>query len=216
MNFYDIAIKQPHLLIAGTTGSGKSTAIHGIINTVLNLPRVSLWLVDPKRVELNQYKNSPKVDAYASTAPGAALLLRSACEEMERRYRTLEKAGLQKWENGDIYIIIDELADLLIVPDKKIAAEIKTYLSRLAQLGRAARVHLIVATQFVRRSVLPLALVANIPAVVGLRTRDKLESRLLIGCAGCEALPMYGECYFAAPEFLQPQKMKICRVSKGN
>lgn len=209
MNFFDLAINQPHLLIAGTTGSGKSTAMHGLIKTALARDNSQLWLVDPKRVEFSQYVNTPKVYAYASDAAGAALLLRTACEEMERRYKTLQTAGLKKWQNGDIYIFVDELADLLIVPERRKAVEIRNYLSRLAQLGRAANIHLIVATQFVRRSVLPLALIANIPAVVGLRTRDKLESRMLIGLPGCEQLPMFGYCLFACPQYKQPIALKI-------
>lgn len=201
------ALKQPHILTAGTTGAGKSVVMKKLIEAAATRPASEIYLIDPKRVEFSPYYN--RAAGYSKTAPGAALLLSECCARMDARYKTLEKAGLTEWRNGDIYIFVDELADLLIVPEKKQAQEIARYLSRLAQLGRAAHIHLIVATQFVRRQTLPLALVANIPAVIGLRTRDKLESRLLIGRAGCEALPKHGEGYYISPDYLTPQKIQI-------
>ena len=208
MTFYETAIKQPHLLIAGTTGSGKSVTMHKLIEAALTLPRAELWMIDPKRVEFSRYIDHG-ANYYASRTDAAAEALRFACSEMDKRYATLEKAHLTEWKNGDIFIFIDELADLLIVPPRPQAREIEKYLSRLAQLGRAAHIHLIVATQFVRRQTLPLALVANIPAVIGLRTRDRLESRMLIGAPGCEMLPRYGYGYYLSPDYLRPQKIEI-------
>lgn len=215
MNFYQTAIKQPHLLIAGTTGAGKSTALHGIIKYLIanNSPKqCRMWMIDPKRVELSRYKNNGFCDCYAATPAGAKLMLADACKIMDTRYKMMERNGQTDYNGNDIYIFIDELADLLILPDKKTANLIRVYLSRIAQLGRAAKIHLFCATQFIRRSVLPEALIANMPSAVGLRTRDKLESRMIIGTAGCEDLPMYGYCLFRTPEKRDPVCLPVPKI----
>lgn len=215
MEFYSLAARQNHLLIAGTTGSGKSTAFHGIIKYLIdhNNPNdYNLWLIDPKRVELSKYKKLGFCDCYASTPDGAKDMLEYACQIMDTRYKYMERTGLTDYTGSDIYIFIDELADLLILPDKKTAHFIRVYLSRIAQLGRASHIHLFCATQFIRRSVLPEALIANMPSAVGLRTRDKLESRMIVGTAGCEDLPMYGFCLFRTPESRDPICMPVPKI----
>ena len=215
MEFYSLAARQNHLLIAGTTGSGKSTAFHGIITYLMakkNPAECRMWMIDPKRVELSRYKNNGFCDNYAATPDGAKSMLEYACQIMDKRYKYMEQNGLTDFNGNDIYIFIDELADLLILPDKKTAHFIRVYLSRIAQLGRAAHIHLFCATQFIRRSVLPEALIANMPSAVGLRTRDKLESRMIVGTAGCEDLPMYGFCLFRTPESRDPICMPVPKI----
>lgn len=195
--FSDMA-KQPHLLIAGATGSGKSVIISGIIYNLLHETpdRAGLILIDPKRVELSQYRRLPHCIRYASEPGEHVSALEKALEITEQRYKAMSKRGLRMYDGGDVYVIIDELADLMTT-DRK---HIQPLIQRLCQIGRAARVHVIAATQCPLASVIPTAISVNFDARVGLRTRNAQDSRNILGEAGCEQLPRYGYGYYRTPE----------------
>lgn len=190
---------QPHLLIAGATGSGKSVVINGIIHALLtcNSPaKTRLVLIDPKRVELVQYRALPHVIAYASEPDEHVQALKKSIGIIEDRYRQMQKAGQRKFTGSDVYIIIDELADLMTTQKK----EVMPLLQRICQIGRAANVHVIAATQCPLASILPTAIKVNFDSRVGLRCRSGQDSRNILGVTGCETLPRYGQGYYMRPE----------------
>ena len=198
--YYDMS-KQPHLLIAGATGSGKSVVINGIIHSLLtnHSPATAQFiLVDPKRVELVQYKRLPHTIAYASEPGEPARALRQALTLIDERYSAMQHHGLRKYDGADVYVIIDELADLMTT-DKK---TVQPLLQRICQIGRAAKVHVIAATQCPLASVIPTAIKVNFDSRVGLRCRSGQDSRNILGQTGCESLPRYGQGYYMTPEGL--------------
>lgn len=199
---YADMLRQPHLLIAGATGSGKSVVINALIYTALfnhptNGSGGSLFiLIDPKRVELAQYKSLPHVLHYASEPDTMRQALYNAMTLCENRYKAMQKDGSRKYKGGDIYIIIDEFADLMTTQKRLIMPIIQ----RLAQIGRAAKVHIILATQTPIAKVLPTEIKCNFDARVALRTRSAQDSRNITGVAGCETLPRFGYAYYMTPE----------------
>lgn len=200
--YYDMA-KQPHLLIAGATGSGKSVVINGIIQSLLacEFPNTAQFiLIDPKRVELVMYRDLPHTLRYASEISEMIQALRYALFAIDDRYKAMQKQGLRKWTDGDVYIFIDELADLMTTCKK----DVQPLIQRIAQVGRAAGVHIIAATQCPLASVIPTAIKVNFDARVGLRTRSAQDSRNILGQTGCETLPRYGFGYYMTPERMKP------------
>ena len=195
--FADMAA-QPHLLIAGATGSGKSVVINGIIYTqLLHCPDKSAFIfIDPKRVELIQYKNIPHCLMYASEPDEMVNALQQTLSVIERRYRKMQEERIRMYTGSDIYVIIDELADLMTTNRKMV----EPLLQRICQIGRAAKVHVIAATQCPIASVIPTEIKCNFDARVGLRTRSAQDSRNILGLAGCEQLPRYGQAYYMTPE----------------
>ena len=184
---YKDMLKQPHLLIAGATGSGKSVVINGLVYTALydSPAAVQFILIDPKRVELVDYKPLPHTVQYASE-PGEMV-------------QALEKAQrVKKYSGAALYVIIDELADLMTT-DRR---HVQPLLQRLAQIGRAANVHIIAATQCPLAAVIPTPIKVNFDARVALRTRSAQDSRNILGVKGCELLPRYGQGYYMTPDGL--------------
>lgn len=199
-NLYLDALKQPHLLIAGATGSGKSVLVNGLIYTSLfcDPARVKLILIDPKRVELSAYKPLPHVLRYASEPDTMLSALQYAMTLTESRYKKMQKAGVRKTQEADVYVIIDELADLITTQKKAVLP----LLQRLAQIGRAAGVHIIACTQCPLAKVIPTEIKVNFDSRFGLRTRSAQDSRNILGVTGCEFLPRYGKGYYMSPEGL--------------
>ena len=194
--FSDMAT-QPHLLVGGATGSGKSVVINGIVATLLydSPAEVQFILIDPKRVELIDYKNIPHTIAYASEPEEMVSALRKAMDITEARYQEMQKRREKKYSGADLYVIIDELADLMTTDKKRVLP----LLQRLCQIGRAARVHVIGATQCPLATVIPTPLKVNFDSRVALRTRSKQDSRNLLEQGGCELLPRYGQGYYMKP-----------------
>lgn len=194
--------RQTHLLIAGATGSGKSVVINGIISTLLyRLPGdcengVGLILIDPKRVELARYRGLPHVIRYASEPSEMLSALNYAMQITEYRYKLMQKRRQLKYSGGDIYVIIDEFADLMTTQGKTV----KPLIQRLAQIGRAARVHIILATQTPIAKIIPTEIKCNFDSRVGLRTRSAQDSRNILGYTGLEALPRYGQGIYMTPD----------------
>lgn len=195
------ALAQPHLLIAGATGSGKSVIINGLIYTALHrLPLdrpggAQFILVDPKRVELVQYSRVPHTIRYASEPAQILDALRLAMVITEDRYKRMQARRLRKYPGGDVYVIIDEFADLMTTD----ARTVKPLIQRLAQIGRAARVHIILATQTPIAAVLPTEIKCNFDARFGLRTRSAQDSRNILDRPGLEMLPRFGQAIYRTP-----------------
>lgn len=207
----DIA-KWPHALIAGATGSGKSVCINTIITSILykaDPNEVKLIMVDPKQVELGIYNGIPHLLIPVVTeAKKAAGALNWAVQEMMRRYDLFKNAGVRKLEmynklmekNGgekipQLVIIIDELADLMMVAAK----EVEDYICRLAQLARAAGIHLIIATQRPSVDVITGLIKANVPSRIAFFVSSQVDSRTILDKAGAEKLLGMGDMlYFPA------------------
>nr|WP_296960378.1 FtsK/SpoIIIE domain-containing protein [uncultured Mediterraneibacter sp.] len=195
---YENMMEQPHLLIAGATGSGKSVVINGIITTALfKAPtEVQFILIDPKRVELVDYRYLPHTAFYASEPDDMVRALQMAMNIIEMRYKQMQSARQKKYTGTELYVIIDELADLMTTNKKQVMPLIQ----RIAQVGRAAGVHLICATQCPLAKVIPTEIKVNFDARVGLRTRSAQDSRNILGFNGCEELPRYGQAFYMNPD----------------
>ena len=198
--FSDI-LSQPHTMIAGSTGSGKSVAMNGIISTLLHrLPfdqkrndgpdGAQMILIDPKRVELARYKSLPHVLEYASGQNPEAWLkaLKTAVTIMDRRYSAMERSGLLDYTGGDLYVFIDEWASINS-KNNKLRGECVAQLLRLVSEGRAAKVHVIMATQVPKANIIPTEIRDNFIARLALMTETKLQSRVIIDTDGCECFP---------------------------
>lgn len=201
-NLYLDILKQPHTLIAGTTGSGKSCVMNGIIYTALySSPSRALFiLIDPKFTELTMYKDLPHTIAYSTDPAEAHRILNNVCNLITDRYKRAVAQGMKTSNETDVYIFIDELGDLILSEPG-----IVDTLGKIARIGRAANVHLIAATQCPNRKTLSAEFAANCPARLGLRCRDKIESRQIIGTNDTVSLPLHGFAYYQAPQFLTPQ-----------
>lgn len=225
--------KMPHLLIAGTTGSGKSVMINSIITTLLMraLPEdVRLIMVDPKRVELAGYNGLPHLYVPVVTEPKqAASALQWAVSEMECRLKVFERLNVRKistynekqaageFEHYDnppqkmpyLVIIIDELSDLMMVAGKDVEASIV----RIAQLGRAAGIHLIVATQRPSSNVVTGLIKANITNRIAFNVATGIDSRVIIDQMGAEKLTGLGDMLFSKVDWGKPRRIQGCFVS---
>ena len=193
---YADMLNQHHTLIAGETGSGKSVLINGLIATSLyKAPtEVQFILIDPKRVALKKFATLPHVIKYANDTDMIEAL-QYAVNLMMVRYEAMERAGLEDYTGSKVYVIIDELADLMTTAAKAVTPLIQ----RLCQLGRAAGISVIAATQCPLSSIIPTPIKVNFTAKVGLHVAAAQHSRNIIGKVGCEALPQHGKCYYVAP-----------------
>lgn len=193
----DDMLKQDHLVIGGTTGSGKSTLLHSLIySALIHSPvRTQFILIDLKGVELIDYEQLPHTIAYADEPADAIRALEHAVRIMRNRLDVMKKERKKLYDGSDVYIIIDELAVLM----QTTKAKTLPLLADLMRLGRAAKVHVIGATQNPSRSKgggLPSEVIANVTASLALRCRSSIESRQIIGVGGAEKLPLHGEGYY--------------------
>ena len=202
--------KMPHLLVAGATGSGKSVCINGIIVSILYKAKpdeVKFLMVDPKMVELNGYNGIPHLLAPVVTDPRrASLALKQVVREMEKRYELFSKSGTRNIEGYNQYVrntgkgeplpfivvIVDELADLMMVA----AGDVEDSITRLAQMARAAGIHLIIATQRPSVDVITGVIKANIPSRIAFGVSSQVDSRTILDTAGAEKLLGRGDMLF--------------------
>ena len=205
--FIDIA-KMPHLLIAGQTGSGKSVAVNTLISTLISKKsekEVKFIMVDPKMVELMPYNDIPHLLVPVIIDPQqAAIALRWAVNEMENRYKQLMENGVRniKTYNGlsfvekmpYIVIIIDELADLMMVA----SGSVEESIARIAQKARAVGIHLVVATQRPSTDVITGMIKANLPSRISFALRSQIDSRTILDTAGAEKLLGQGDMLLLA------------------
>lgn len=206
-NLYLNALGQTHLLVGGTTGSGKSVLVNGLIYTALfRAPSaVQFILIDPKRVELVEYKPLPHVLRYASEPDTMTAALDLAMNATESRFTVMQSEGVKKWRGGDLYVIIDELADLMTTNRKTV----QPLLQRLCQIGRAARVHVVACTQTPISAVIPTQIKVNFDSRFILRTRTAQDSRNLMDRTGAELLSRYGQAYYSTPEYIPPALVTV-------
>ena len=197
-------VDAPHVLVAGTTGSGKSVLLNTIVCGLLvklTPVRLRLVMIDPKRVELSQYKGIPHMERPPiKIASEAVEVLEKLVAVMERRYQAMERRGLKnvkglELEFPRIVVVVDEFADLMLTAKKKI----ETPIVRLAQLGRAAGIHLIIATQSPRKDVLTGLIKANVPTRIALTTADQRESLVILDHGGAEKLRGRGQGILKMP-----------------
>ena len=203
---YSQLISEPHLLIAGATGSGKSVLINSLIARLLmgsSPATAKLILIDPKKVELAALAKLPHCIGYADTAETAKIELTEAVNIMMSRYGDMRKRNLKNHDGDHIYIIIDEYADLMVQAKKSI----EPLITRIVQLGRAANIHLIIATQRPTREVIAGAIRVNLDCKIALHTATAQDSRNIIEAKGAEALPRFGYGYILNPDGLNPYKL---------
>jgi S-DNA-T family DNA segregation ATPase FtsK/SpoIIIE len=213
----------PHLLIAGQTGSGKSVMINTFLTSLLyrNSPAdLKLILVDPKQVEMALYHDIPHLLSPVITEPEKCIsALKWAVAEMERRLKAFSEVGKRniaeynkvKQEEGMPYIVIviDELADLMMMA----ARDVEALIVRLAQKARAAGIHLVVATQRPSVDVITGLIKANIPARIAFTVVSQVDSRTIIDGVGAEKLLGRGDALFSIPEYVKPKRVQGALIS---
>lgn len=231
---FDLA-RMPHLLIAGTTGSGKSVTINAIITSLLYRAKpdeVKFILIDPKKLELSSYRalegyhliTTPGVGEYVLTTPKNAIAaLKAALREMDRRHALFTEAGVRNIEEYRaksardsalepvpyIVVIVDELADLMITSGK----EVEEPITRLAQMSRAVGIHLVIATQRPSVDVITGLIKANFPARIAFQVASKIDSRTILDQMGAEKLLGRGDLLFLQPGTSEPARMHAAFIS---
>ncbi|WP_127531695.1 FtsK/SpoIIIE family DNA translocase [Paenibacillus kobensis] len=213
--------KMPHLLVAGATGSGKSVCINGIITSILYKAKpdeVKFMMIDPKMVELNMYNGIPHLLAPVVTDPRrASLALKKIVVEMEKRYELFSKSGTRNIEGYNtlmeanpaavlpyIVVIVDELADLMMVA----ANDVEDSITRLAQMARAAGIHLIIATQRPSVDVITGVIKANIPSRIAFGVSSQVDSRTILDMVGAEKLLGRGDMLFLPVGMSKPIRVQ--------
>jgi S-DNA-T family DNA segregation ATPase FtsK/SpoIIIE len=221
--------KMPHLLVAGSTGSGKSVSLNSMICSILYKAtpvNVRFLMIDLKMLELSFYDGIPHLLLPVVTNPkNAKTSLRWLIDEMERRYTMMAEMGVRsiekynqktaKQEGQDvlpyIVVVIDELADLMMVSTR----EVEEYIARLAQMARASGIHLILATQRPSVDVLTGIIKANFPARISCQVSSKVDSRTILDANGAESLLGYGDMLFMSPGLSKLQRIHGPFVSEG-
>ncbi len=220
--------KMPHLLVAGSTGSGKSVSLNSMICSMLYKAtpiNVKFLMIDLKMLELSFYDGIPHLLLPVVTnAKNAKASLRWLIDEMERRYKMMAEKGVrnidkynQKMVKGNmeaipyIVVVIDELADLMMVSTK----EVEEYIARLAQMARASGIHLILATQRPSVDVLTGIIKANFPARISCQVSSKVDSRTILDTNGAESLLGYGDMLFLSPGYGRLQRLHGPFVSES-
>lgn len=215
--------RMPHLLIAGATGAGKSVAINAFIASILfkaTPEDVRLLMIDPKRIELSVYEGIPHLLHPVVVEPKmASRALIWAVREMERRYRLLEEFRVKSYDSYNqvadeklpyIVIIVDELADLMMVASK----DVETSIARLAQMARAAGMHIMLATQRPSVDVLTGLIKANFPTRISFKVSSKVDSRTILDGSGAEHLLGMGDMLFLPPGAAKLQRIHGAFISE--
>ncbi|MBU3957225.1 DNA translocase FtsK [Patescibacteria group bacterium] len=216
--------RMPHVLIAGTTGSGKTVCINSFISTILfraSPAEVKFILVDPKRVELTQYNGIPHLLTPVIIDPEKVLsALKWAISEMDRRYKLFAEVGVRNIEAYNelsgfaalpyILIIVDELADIILYAP----AEVEDAICRIAQMARATGIHLIISTQRPSVDVITGLIKANIPCRIAFNVSSQVDSRVIIDMPGAEKLLGRGDMLYIPPDQSKPTRIQGTLVSE--
>jgi S-DNA-T family DNA segregation ATPase FtsK/SpoIIIE len=221
--FFDLS-EMPHLLVAGTTGSGKSVMLNGLLTSLLLTtdPRqVKMVLIDPKRVELSQFGRVPHlITPVVTDVKKAANALSWGVAEMERRYEVLEGLGVRSLEGYNdraevpmpyVVVVIDELADLMM----QAGAKVEDAIIRLAQKARAVGIHLVVATQRPSVDVITGMIKANIPSRIAFAVSSQVDSRVIMDNPGAEALLGMGDMLFKPVSAARPSRVQGAFISEA-
>ncbi len=209
----------PHLLVAGATGSGKSVFLHSAIISLMNDKNTKLRLIDLKRVELSKYNGINHLLSNAITTPEEAeRILRVEVNEMEGRYQLMERCGVSNYKDLPAnvalcarVIVIDELADLML--NRATRKSVENSIVRIAQLGRAAGMHLIVATQRPSTDVITGLIKANIPCKIAFMTSSAVDSRV-IGIKGAEHLNGRGDALLSIAGHQEVERLQAFFISE--
>lgn len=215
--------KMPHILIAGSTGSGKSVSINAFLCTILfraSPEEVKLLLVDPKRVELTGYNGIPHLLTPVIVDPSQVIsALKWALKEMERRYKVFAEVGVRNIKAYNelsgfqampyLLIVIDELADVMLFSP----SDVEDAITRLAQMARATGIHLIVSTQRPSTDVITGLIKANIPCRIAFNVTSMVDSRVIIDMPGAEKLLGKGDMLYIPPEQAKPTRIQGTYVS---
>jgi len=221
--------KMPHLLIAGATGSGKSVCINGIITSILmraTPDEVKMMMIDPKKVELNVYNGIPHLLTPVVTDPKkASMALKKIVAEMEYRYELFSETGTRNLESYNnhlmrenkgksvedkrpslpyIVVLVDELADLMMVASK----DVEDAITRLAQMARAAGIHIIIATQRPSVDVITGVIKANIPSRIAFSVSSQVDSRTILDMGGAEKLLGRGDMLYIPVGMSKPIRVQ--------
>lgn len=198
---FDSVLSQPHVLIAGTTGSGKSVFMDGLIREMLFRPPgdapgyTECILIDPKGTELYKYAKLPHTIRYCWKEDDYINTLEYAVGLMEKRFAISRRKGDRLYNGSNVYLFIDEWADIKTTVGKKAVP----LLQRLCQKGRASRIHVVLATQHCSVKILPEEVRCNFDCRIALKTTTKATSRIIIGESGAEMLQR-GFCIFHTPD----------------
>jgi len=210
--------KWPHILVAGSTGSGKSALIHSIINSILfraTPEEVSFIMVDPKRVELTQYDGTPHLQTPVIVDPDKTVsAFKWAVEEMEKRYRLFQQISVRNLDDFNektdtqrlpyIIIIVDELADLMAFA----ANEMESLITRIAQKARATGIFMVLSTQRPSVDVITGLIKANIPARIALNVSSGTDSRVILDTVGAEKLLGKGDMFYLPSDAGKPRRIQ--------
>ena len=221
--FFDLA-DMPHLLVAGTTGSGKSVLLNSLLTSLILTtdPRqVKMVLVDPKRVELTHFGRIPHlITPVVTDVKKAANALAWAVSEMERRYEVLEKMGARSLEGHNVrsenpmpyvVIVIDELADLMM----QAAVKVEDAVIRIAQKARAVGLHVVIATQRPSVDVITGMIKANVPSRIAFAVSSQVDSRVILDSVGAESLLGMGDMLFKPVSALRPSRVQGAFISEA-
>ena len=216
--YADMIDNTGHMLIGGTTGSGKSVLINALVSTAIlnHTPTEANFIfIDPKRIELDLYRGLPHTIGYADTTDGIIRALDRASDIMESRFAEMKRQGIRTYVGKKIFVVVDELGDLLTNPahTPQQHRHIVGTFQHIMQLGRAAKVFIIAATQSPSRQTIPAALRLNFTDFVALRCASAIEARQVIGESGAEKLPIYGHALYRTPNYTTVQKVKINKYS---
>lgn len=196
------------VIICGTTGSGKSYLINSIIRELINDSDARFVLIDPKVVELEEFRKARNTLWYADDEDQIFTTLSNVYDLMMFRYRKMKTAGTKSSDEAHVFVFVDEMAALLETEYKK--QYIKMF-SKIALMGRAARVHMVLCTQVATRDTIPSAIRNNIPTIVCLRQQDARCQKYLLDCKLPE-LPERGWAYVKMPSLSRPQKVETDAV----
>ncbi|NMB91399.1 hypothetical protein GYA37_00965 [candidate division WWE3 bacterium] len=219
---YDIG-KMPHLLIAGTTGSGKSIFIHNLLFSILfraTPQEVKFIIIDPKRVELIHYEGIPHLlTPVVTDMDKAPSVFRWAVDEVERRYKLFEQARVRNIEGYNeksgiqvmpyIVIVVDELSDIMV----RDPAGVEKSIIRIAQLARATGIHLVLAVQRPSADIITGLIKANIPCRAAFQVLSQIDSRVIIDQPGAEKLLGKGDMLFVPPDVMKPMRLQGAYIS---